>query len=341
MYHIPYHGERDLSKINFLVTGGAGYIGSNIVCYLLKFGAAKVRILDDFSTGSIANLENFSFYSSFELIEGDIRNLDDCKRAVEGIDIILHAVPLTSVPHSIRDRVVTNNININGFLNILIASKHAYVKRIVYSAFSSTSSENTDLTILKDIISPPLSPYAITKYVNELYASIFCKLYDLEFVGLRYFNVFGPGKNNESVCEDIIPNFIESLLSGKPPVIQGESKLLMDLTYIENIVQANILAALTQDLNAINQNYNVSCGEQITLEELAGLIRESLSAPDPGKYESGYQFDNEYRKGIQHNFVSISKTKRLLCYYPYFSIKDGIFETVKNRRVNKPALVLK
>lgn len=327
MYYIPYHGERDLSRINFLVIGGAGFIGSNIVTYLLKFGAGKVRVLDNFSTGSVKNLENFAFHPSFELIQGDIRNLEDCKKATDGINVIFHEVALNSEPASIEDLMVSTDVNIAGFLNILVAAQDAGTKRIVYAAFSPGYRNNVDFPKSKNN-ARPLSPYTIAKYVNELYANVFCRLYHLEYIGLRYFNVFGPGQNTDGAYAAIIPKFIAKLAVHEPPVLNENSKVVRDFTFVENVVQANIIAAITDKADAINQNYNVASGEQKSLNELAALLRDSLAVILPDV--ANVNIKNEERPAaIRHSFASIIKTKRLLGYYPYVSIKEGIMETVK------------
>ena len=329
MYNIPYHAEKDLSSTSFLVTGGAGFIGSSLVEYLLKFGAKSVKVLDNFSTGSHQNLENFSFYSSFELIEGDIRNLADCKKAVEGVQIIFHEAALEFESQSIEETIITNDINVNGFLNILVAAKDAGVKRIVYAASSSIYGDNEDLPNVEEKIGKPLSPYAITKYVNELYADVFHRLFGLEYIGLRYFNVFGPKQNLYVQNIGVIPKFISSLLSHQEPTIYGNGKNTRDFTFIENVVQANIIAALTNKSMAINQIYNVACGEQTSLNELAILVRDQLTKIDPIIAGLNFQYEKENGSVLAHSEASIIKAKHLLGYYPHFSLAEGISETIK------------
>ena len=329
MYNIPYHLEKDLSNTSFLVTGGAGFIGSNIVEYLLKFGARKVKVLDNFSTGNHQNLENFSFYNSFELIEGDIRNLEDCKKAVEGVQIIFHEAAMEVDSQSIDDALVTNEVNVNGFLNILVAAKQAGVKRIVYAASSSTYGDNEDLPKVEEKIGKPLSPYAITKYVNELYADVFQRLYGLEFIGLRYFNVFGPKQNMNTKYAAVIPKFVSSLMAHEEPTIYGNGKNSRDFTFIENVVQANIIAALTNKTIAINQIYNVAYGEQTSLNELAILVRDQLALIDPMVAGIHFHYGKERNGDINHSVASITKAKHLLGYVPYFSLTEGLSETIK------------
>jgi UDP-N-acetylglucosamine/UDP-N-acetylgalactosamine 4-epimerase len=328
MYNIPYHLEKDLSTMSFLVTGGAGFIGSNLVEYLLKFGAGKVKVLDNFSTGSLENLENFSFYNSFELIKGDIRNLEDCKKAVDGVQIIFHEAAMEVDSYDLEDAFTTNDVNINGFLNVLIAAKEAGVKRIVYAASSSTYGDNEDLPKVEEKIGKPLSPYAITKYVNELYADVFHRLFGLEFIGLRYFNVFGPKQNLQTKYAAVIPKFISNLLSHVEPIINGNGKNSRDFTFVENVVQVNIIAALSTKSIAINQVYNVAYGEQTTLNELAILIRDQLTIIDPMVAGIHFHYGKERKGDIIHSVASITKAKHLLGYFPYFSLAEGLLETI-------------
>jgi UDP-N-acetylglucosamine 4-epimerase len=329
MYNILYHGEKDLSLYSFLVTGGAGFIGSNLVAYLLKYGAGKVRVLDNFSTGSMRNLEGFSLYNSFELIEGDIRNPEDCKLAVEGIDFVLHQAALGSVPRSVEDPLTTNDVNITGFLNMLIASKDAGVKRLIYAASSSTYGDENQLPMVEDKIGKPLSPYAITKYVDELYADVFSRLYETEYIGLRYFNVFGRGQNPESTYAAVIPKFISMLLAHESPVINGDGKISRDFTYIENVIQANIMAVLSDNQEAVNQIYNVACGEQTSLNELAILLRDTLALTDHEIANLNFIYGKARKGDIPHSLASIKKAEKFLRYYPYFDLKAGLKETVE------------
>jgi len=324
MYHIPYHGDKDLSQISFLVIGGAGFIGSNIVNYLLKFGAGKVRVLDNFSTGSISNLECCSYFPSFELMKGDIRDLTQCKRAVDGIDIILNEVALDP-EFNFTDKSKLG-IQINGFLNILIASKYAGVKRIVFSTVSDGMSESINP---ENPLRPTLSPYTISKYVNELYASVFCRLYDLDYVGLRYFNVFGPGQKEEDTPGSIIPKLINNHISGNSTLIMEESDRAIDLNYIENIVQANVLAALTMEPAAINQNYNIACGELITISEIAIHLMQKIGVRTPLSDILKFRQPVDQKAKIPCSYISITKAVSLLNYKPCFSIKKGIEATLK------------
>lgn len=324
MYNILYHGEKDLSIYSFLVTGGAGFIGSNLVTYLLKYGAGKVRVLDNFSTGSMRNLEELSLYNSFELIEGDIRNPDDCKLAVEGIDFVLHQASLGSE----EDPLTINEVNITGFLNILVACKEAEVKRLIYATSSSTYGDEQQLPMVEDKIGKPLSPYAITKYVDELYADVFSRLYQTEYIGLRYFNVFGKGQNPESTYAAVIPKFISMLLAHESPVIHGDGKTSRDFTYVENVVQANIVAVLSDNPEAVNQIYNVACGEQTSLNELAILLRDTLALTDPEIANLNFIYGRARKGDMLHSMANIDKAGKILRYYPYFDLKAGLKETV-------------
>jgi len=329
MYHIPYHGDKDLSQIRFLVIGGAGFIGSNIVNYLLKFGAGKVRVFDNFSTGSISNLESFSYFPSFELLKGDIRDLTQCKKAVEDIDVILNQVALDPEFNSIDAPRSRKGIQINGFLNILIASKYSDVKRIVFSSFSGVSAEIAGSNDPKDLIAPSLSPYSISKYVNELYASVFCRLYDLDYIGLRYFNVFGPGQKEDDSQVSIIPKLINSHISGNSEIIKEETDRAIDLNYIENIVQANVLASLTMETVALNQNYNIASGELISISETANYLMQKLGVKTPLSDKLKFRQSIKKNAKMPCSYISITKAISLLNYQPCFSIREGIDETLK------------
>lgn len=325
MYDIAYHREQ-LHDKNFLVTGGAGFIGSNLVEYLLKYGARKVRVLDNFSTGSHKNIETFKNNPAFELVEGDIRNFDDCKRAVENIDYISHQAALGSVPRSIMDPLTTNEVNIGGFLNMLVASRDAHVKNFIYAASSSTYGDHPGLPKVEDTIGSPLSPYAVTKYVNELYASVFSKTYGFHTIGLRYFNVFGPKQNPKGPYAAVIPLFIEAALKGEVPYINGDGETSRDFTYIENVVQANI-KALMADLNH-HEVVNIAFGERTTLNELWANIAMQI----------GLDLKPDYREervgDVKHSLADISKANDLIGYEPEISVVDGIISSVKWYELN-------
>ena len=275
MYNQKYH-VIDLSKYNFLVTGGAGFIGSNLVEYLLKHGGKKVRVLDNFATGHKKNITPFFSKDNFELIEGDIRELDICQIACKGIDFVLHQAALGSVPRSIEDPKTTNEVNISGFMNILIASRDNKVKRFIYAGSSSTYGDSEGLPKEEKKIGKPLSPYAITKYVNELYADIFSSTYNMETIGLRYFNVFGQKQDPNGAYAAVIPKFIMELMQHQSPIVNGDGEYSRDFTYIDNVVQINMLCLDTKNVDAINQVYNVAFGERTTLNQLVKILKKNL-----------------------------------------------------------------
>lgn len=324
MYDVSYHGLNDLSKCSFLVTGGAGFIGSNLVEYLLKYCAGKVRVLDNFSTGFSSNLEPFFKYNNFELIRGDIRDKEICAKAVTGIDYVLHQAALGSVPRSINDPYTTNEVNVSGFLNVIIASRDANVKRVVYAASSATYGDSAELPKKEDVIGKPLSPYAVTKLVNELYANVFAKTYNIELIGLRYFNVFGPRQTSNGAYAAVIPKFIDLLIQHGKPIINGDGSVSRDFTFIDNVVQMNIKSLFTQNKEAINQVYNVACGERITLKELVSYLKLFLGKHDKEILKIGVNYASTRIGDIQHSLASIQKAIDLLNYEPRFSVKEGL-----------------
>jgi UDP-N-acetylglucosamine 4-epimerase len=327
-YMLPYHGDRDLSDYSFLVTGGAGFIGSNLVEYLLRYGARKVRVLDNFSTGFMSNIDRFTYHSNFELIEGDIRDLDTCVRAAAGMDYVLHQAALGSVPRSINDPITTNNVNITGFLNVLMAAKQEKVKRIIYAASSSTYGDSKELPKVEERIGNPLSPYAITKYVNELYARVFAQTYGIETIGLRYFNVFGKRQSPNGAYAAVIPKFISQLMDHQSPVINGDGATSRDFTYIENVIQANIRAVFASNPDAVNQVYNVAYGERTTLTELAQYLKKLLSNYDAAIADVTIEYGNERAGDVKHSLASVEKAKELLDYDPLYSVEDGLREAI-------------
>jgi UDP-N-acetylglucosamine 4-epimerase len=267
MYSKAYHTQ-DLSQFSFLITGGAGFIGSNIVEYLLKHNAKKVRVLDNFSNGYRENLTEFMEHPAFELIEGDIRDLNTCKAAMEDIDYVSHQAALGSVPRSINDPATTNDVNISGFLNMMIALKESdTVKRMVYAASSSTYGDSKALPKLEDNIGKPLSPYAVTKYVNELYADVFGKTYNTDVVGLRYFNIFGPKQSPNGAYAAVVPLFMQALKDDAPATINGDGEQTRDFTFVDNAVQANVKGFFASK-DAANQVFNIACGERISVNKL-------------------------------------------------------------------------
>jgi UDP-N-acetylglucosamine 4-epimerase len=328
MYDNPYHNT-DISNYSFLITGGAGFIGSNLVEYLLKYGAKKVRVLDNFSTGYHKNLENFIGHASFELLEGDIRSLETCEKAMEGIDYVSHQAALGSVPRSILDPITSNDVNISGFLNILVAARNAKIKRLVYAASSSTYGDSKELPKIEEKIGKPLSPYAITKYVNELYADVFSKLYEVELIGLRYFNVFGQRQDPNGAYAAVIPKFVNQLLNHESPVINGDGTYSRDFTYIENVVQMNMKSLLTNNPEAVNQVYNVAFGENTSLTELVEYLKRYLAEIDSEIGQIEVEYGPNRLGDIPHSLADITKAKTLLKYQPLFSIQDGLKATVK------------
>jgi UDP-N-acetylglucosamine 4-epimerase len=328
MFQNKYHTKK-LSGYTFLVTGGAGFIGSNLVEYLLQYGAKHVRVLDNFMTGHRKNIEPFLSAPNFELITGDIRDMDICRQAVKDIDFVLHEAALGSVPRSINDPITTNEVNISGFLNMLIASRDANVKRFVYAASSSTYGDSKELPKTEDRIGKPLSPYAVTKYVNELYADVFAKIYGIETIGLRYFNVFGQRQDPNGAYAAVIPKFVMQLMKHESPVINGDGEYSRDFTYVENVVQVNMLAALTDNCDAVNQVYNVAYGERTTLNQLADYLKKYLSAYD-AKIGTVDFIHGQNRQGdIPHSLACVDKAKQLLNYQPLFSMKEGLKKAVE------------
>lgn len=329
MYTTSFH-NKDLSDYSFLITGGAGFIGSNIVEYLLKYNAKKVRVFDNFSTGLHSNIEAFKNNPAFELMEGDIRNLEECHKAASGIDFVSHQAALGSVPRSINDPITTNDVNISGFLNMLVAARDANVKRFVYAASSSTYGDHPGLPKVEDKIGNPLSPYAVTKYVNELYASVFSRTYDFHAVGLRYFNVFGPRQNPNGPYAAVIPLFIESALKNQSPVINGDGETSRDFTFVENAVQANIKALLTHDIQQ-HEVINIAYGQRTTLNQLWQKIEEITGINQPPQYKP------ERRGDVKHSLADISKAQSLFGYAPGISVIDGLEIAVKWYQINTTA----
>jgi UDP-N-acetylglucosamine 4-epimerase len=311
-----------------LVTGGAGFIGSNTCENLLSEGHSVI-CLDNFITGRRSNIEKMLEHPSYQLIEGDIRSLNDCKNAIKDCEIVLHLAALGSVPRSIADPITTNDININGFLNMIVAARDAGVKRFVYAASSSTYGDSDSLPKVEDVIGKPLSPYAITKYVGELYADVFAKTYGIECIGLRYFNVFGRRQDPSGAYAAVIPKFIDALIRHESPIINGDGSYSRDFTYIDNVIQINKLAMFATNNESLNQVYNVAFGESSTLKELFHGIRLNLSKFDQ-QIESIQCTYGDFRKGdIPHSLASIEKAKNLLNYNPTHSLSDGLEETVK------------
>lgn len=311
-----------------LVTGGAGFIGSNLCEYLLAKGDYVV-CLDNFATGHIENLLPLieQYPDTFKLIVGDIRNLEDCRKAVEGMEYVLHEAALGSVPRSVKDPITSNDVNVGGFLNMLVASRDAGVKRFVFAASSSTYGDSESLPKVEDVIGRPLSPYAITKYVNELYADVFARTYGLEFIGLRYFNVFGRRQDPNGAYAAVIPLFVKKFMAHEAPNINGDGEYSRDFTYIDNVIQMNDLALQAEaGSEAVNQIYNTAYGERTTLNQLVEYLKEYLSQYD-AEIANVVPTHGPNRVGdIPHSLACVDKAKRLLGYDPQFSMKQGLKE---------------
>ena len=316
------------NKHTILITGGAGFIGSNLCEYFLA-KEYKVICLDNFATGHKHNLKAFINDTNFHLIEGDIRNLEDCQNAVQGVDYVLHQAALGSVPRSIIDPITTNDVNVSGFLNMLVASRDAKVKRFVYAASSSTYGDSVGLPKVEEVIGKPLSPYAITKYVNELYAEIFSRTYGLETIGLRYFNVFGRKQDPNGAYAAVIPKFVMQLMQLESPKINGDGNYSRDFTYIDNVIQMNELAMTTTNSEAINTVYNTAYGDRNTLNNLVDYLKKFLSQYDPKIANVAVEYGPNRVGDIPHSLASIEKAKTLLGYNPQFSMEEGLKEAVK------------
>ena len=306
-----------------LITGGAGFIGSNL-CEVLLDHKINVVCLDNFATGKRENIAPFLSNPNFQLIEGDIRNLEDCKKACYNIDYVLHQAALGSVPRSINDPITTNDVNVSGFLNMLVAARDASVKRFVYAASSSTYGDHEALPKMEDVIGKPLSPYAITKYVNELYADIFHTTYNFDTIGLRYFNVFGKRQDPNGAYAAVIPKFVQQFISHESPIINGDGSYSRDFTYIDNVVQMNILAMTTTNPEALNTVYNVAYGDRTTLLELVNLLKKYLSEFDPSIKNIEIKHRENRMGDIPHSLASIDKAKQLLHYNPKYNISSGL-----------------
>ena len=319
-----------MTKVNnkkILITGGAGFIGSNLCAYFLEHN--EVVCLDNFATGHRHNIEKFLSNPKFILIEGDIRDFDTCVQATSGMDYVLHQAALGSVPRSINDPITSNDVNVGGFLNMLTAARNANVKRFVYAASSSTYGDSESLPKVEDVIGKPLSPYAVTKYVNELYADVFSKTYGIETIGLRYFNVFGRNQDPNGAYAAVIPKFVAQFLKHESPVINGDGNFSRDFTYIDNVIQMNELALLTQNPKAVNTVYNTAFGERTTLNELINGLKEYLSEFDPAIANVAIVYGENRMGDIPHSLASIDKAANLLGYAPKFSMKAGLKEAVK------------
>lgn len=315
--------SKDISQSSFLITGGAGFIGSHITEYLLKNGAGKVRVLDNLSTGLQNNIELFTGYPNFEFIEGDIRNAAICRQACEDIDYVNHQAALGSVPRSIVDPVSTNEVNVGGFVNMITAAKDAGAKAFVYASSSSVYGDEPNLPKTEERTGNLLSPYAVSKMADELYAAVFAMQYDLKVAGLRYFNVFGPRQDPNGPYAAVIPLFVSGIMDGSSVYINGDGEQTRDFTYVENAVQANIRALLTDNDNAYGQVYNIAVGEKFSVNFLYNSIREILGSKHAPTYR-------EPRSGdIRDSLADISKARKLLGYEPSYRFHDGLQKTVE------------
>lgn len=316
------------SGIKILITGGAGFIGSNLCEYFLE-KEYHVVCFDNLATGHKKNIELLFKNENFEFIEGDIRNYEDCQKAVEGVTYILHQAALGSVPRSIKDPLTSNEVNVTGFLNVLQAAKVAGVKRFVYAASSSTYGDSQGLPKVEEVIGKPLSPYAITKYVNELYAEIFGKTYGIETIGLRYFNVFGRKQDPNGAYAAVIPKFVMQLMKYDSPVINGDGNYSRDFTYIDNVIQMNELAMLTKNPNAVNTVFNTAYGDRTTLNQLVAILKKELTKFDSKIADVEIKYGPNREGDIPHSLASIEKGKKILGYNPEYSLEAGLEEAVK------------
>lgn len=326
MYNTKYH-ETDISQSNFLITGGAGFIGSNIVEYLLKYNAGKVRVLDNLSNGYYKNIEPFLSYNNFQFIEGDIRDFNTCQSAVKGIHYVSHQAALGSVPRSIKDPILSNEVNVSGFLNILTAVKEEpSIKKMIYAASSSTYGDSKALPKIEGIEGKPLSPYAVTKLVNELYADVFSKVYGLHTLGLRYFNIYGPRQSPDNPYAAVIPLFIKAAKEGKAPIILGDGLTSRDFTFVENAVQANVKGMLLNTPLQKHEVINIACGEKNSLLKIWEILKDiSGSNLEPS-------FATERKGDVKMSLANIDKAFKLIRYKPEVFFEEGLRYTYNINR---------
>jgi UDP-N-acetylglucosamine 4-epimerase len=322
MYQSPFHST-DISKSTFLITGGAGFVGSNIARYLMKYGAGKVKVLDNLSEGKIENIQPFLDEPNFEFINGDICNSETCRKVCDGVDYISHQAALGSIPRSLATPLLTNEANVTGFLNMLTAAKDAKVKRFVYASSSSVYGDSQKLPKVEEHIGDPLSPYAASKFVNEVYAGVYALNYGIEVVGLRYFNIFGPNQKPDGPYAAVIPLFIDALLKGESPFINGDGEQSRDFTFVENAVQANIRGMFSQVEGAAGKVYNIAFGERTTVNELYFNLKDLVGSDVNPTYRDPRQGD------VIDSLADISKAKAFLAYNPQVNIKDGLEVTLK------------
>ncbi|HRG58649.1 MAG TPA: SDR family oxidoreductase [Bacteroidia bacterium] len=322
MYNQAFH-PNEINNLNFLVTGGAGFIGSNIVEYLLHHQAGKVVVLDNFSTGFASNLDQFKNHSNLEIINGDICSFDDCVKACKGIHYVLHQAALGSVPRSVENPIATNKVNVDGFLNMLVAARDAKVKRFVYASSSSVYGDSKVLPKVENQIGNPLSPYAVTKLLNELYANVFAKTYNMEITGLRYFNIFGPRQNPSGPYAAAIPLFMDALLSNKPAYINGDGGQTRDFTFVKNAVEANIKALFAPKNEGDPMVFNVAVSDRISIKELFEILKNVSGS-------SMNAIHREARAGdIRDSLADISSAKKYIGYNPQVKMVDGLKITIE------------
>ena len=321
MYEIPFH-KNTIENKQFLITGGAGFIGSNITEYLLQHGA-KVRVFDNLATGNIENLTAFKSNTNFEFFEGDLRNVDDCNNACKEIDAVCHQAAIGSVPRSIKDPITSNDVNVGGFVNMLTAAKDAGISRFVYASSSSVYGDEPNLPKKEERIGNPLSPYAVTKFTNEVYANVFARCYNLELIGLRYFNIFGPKQDPNGVYAAVMPLFIKALLNNEAPYINGDGEQSRDFTFVHNAVQANVLALTTDNAAAYNQAYNIAFGQRFTINQMYDAICAYLQKDIKAIHREPRDGD------IRDSLADISKAQQLLGYQPQYSFEQGLPLTIE------------
>lgn len=322
MYQNSFHTE-DISKSSFLITGGAGFIGSHIAEYLMKFNAGKIRVLDNLENGYLENIQAFVEAGKVEFIEGDIKNIDTCQEACKGIDYVFHEAALGSVPRSVANPSATNDTNVSGFLNVLVAAKDNQVKRVVYASSSSVYGDSKTMPKVEAQIGKPLSPYAVSKLTNELYADVFVNTYKMEIIGLRYFNVFGPRQSPNGAYAAAIPLFMDALLKNKAPYINGDGEQTRDFTFVENAVQANIKAMFTKEAGAVGEVYNVAVGDRISINRLFNILKKLAKADIDAIHRENRPGD------VRDSLADLSKSKKLLGYEAQINVEDGLAETIK------------
>ena len=320
-------GVEYLKDKKILVSGGAGFIGSNLCEYLVQ-NNCLVGCLDNFSTGKKSNINGLLKNNNFKLIEGDIRTYEVCFDACKDYDFVLHQAALGSVPRSINDPITTNEVNVNGFLNMLMAAKENGIQRFIYASSSSVYGDSEDLPKIEKKIGRPLSPYAISKYINEIYAENFSKTYGIETIGLRYFNVFGPKQDPKGPYAAVIPKFISKLIKHESPVINGDGSFSRDFTYVDNVVNMNLLALCSENKNSLNQIYNTACGERTSLVKLVELLKVLLSKRDIKIKDIEIKFGPQRTGDIPHSLASIEKSKKLLKYNPKYSVESGLSASI-------------